>query len=327
MRKLILLAAVLSTTFYACEKAEKNEIYPNHKNVALSSNLNSSLQSTSSEFVAELVSSNQTISGVEGYAWTWEVKKLDNETGLSHFNFIDGVVCEDLMLSDHIVGAQYSQDAGSTWNNVELDWKVDPSTNGAGGNSVCYSGQVLKIDAGGDNLLVRLIMDAEYGIGTQHGVFKRGNGNPNSGLTGCGIIEFEGPTCLPLEDDACFDWQEETAWSAGSRYNTRGNWSTYSSKSSLETENGVKLYAGQTIEIGTVKLTNGTLTITLTNGWELVPDTDAVKIQGYNATPSGNPSPGQFTTYKGSSLTPSISSSNFYGIHLDVRKWVEVPCE
>ncbi len=60
---------------------------------------------------------------------------------------------------------------------------------------------------------------------------------------------------------------------------------------------------------------------------DLLPNTDAVKIQGYNTAPSGkNPAPGQFTTYKGSSLTPSVAQFANYGIHLDVRKAFVVDC-
>jgi hypothetical protein len=327
--KLILVAAVLSTAFYACKKTEI--LNPVKENVALSTNVNSSMQATSSDFKAELLTNNvlfeDQTNSISGYAWTWEVQRINGQTGLSHFNFIDGILCatdeEAGTLREHIVGAYYSQDGGTTWNNVAVSWGLDGSTSGAGNNSNCYEGEVLKIDIGGDNLRIRLIMDAQYEVGVQYGLFKRGAGGPNNTFVDCGIIEFAAPAC-PLEVK-CYDWQTETAWSAGSRYVSKGNWATYSSSSNLN--NGVKLFAGQSIEIGTATLANGVITISLTNGWELVPNTNAVKIQAYSSTPpASNPAPGQFTTYKGSSLTPSVGSGNFYGIHLDVRKSVEVPC-
>jgi hypothetical protein len=179
---------------------------------------------------------------------------------------------------------------------------------------------VFKINFGGDNLRVRLIMDAEYEVGVQYALFKRGKGKKGSPPE-CGIIQFSAPAC-PVSK--CYDWQEETAWAAGDRYENPGNWATYSTASALA--NGVTIYAGQNSVAGTVTLTNGVLTISLSNGWELVPNTDAVKIQGYNSAPSGNPAPGQFNTYKGSSLTPSLATYDYYGIHLDVRKSVEVEC-
>lgn len=321
--KLILAAAVISTAFYACKKSEI--LTPVKENVALSSNVNSSTTATSTDFNAELLSNNVAFedqtNSVTGYAWTWEVQRINGQTGLSHFNFIDGMLCATDesagTLREHIVGAYYSTDAGTTWNYVSPSWAVDGST-----RDECYDGEVLKINFGGDNLLVRLVMDAEYEVGVQYALFKRGNGGPNNTFAACGIIEFAAPAC-PLQVK-CYDWQTETAWSAGSRYNTKGNWATYSTSSALAS--GVTLYAGKTTAIGTATLVNGTIEISLTGGWELVPNTDAVKIQGYNTAPSGNPAPGQFTTYKGSSLSPSVSSFSFYGIHLDVRKSIEVPC-
>lgn len=327
--KLILAVALLSTVFYACKKSEI--LNPTQEKVALSTNLNSSVSATSSDFNAELLSNNVSFSdqtnSVTGYAWIWEVQRINGQTGLSHFNFIDGILCatdeEAGTLREHIVGAYYSQDGGTTWNYVAPTWAEDGSTSGAGNNSNCYEGEVLKIDFGGDDLQIRLIMDEQYEVGVQYGLFKRGGGGPNNTFADCGIIEFAAPAC-PLEVK-CYEWQNETAWGAGKRYVSKGNWATYSSASDLA--NGVTLYAGQTTAVGTATLSGGVLTISLTNGWELVPNTNAVKIQGYSSTPpASNPAPGQFTTYKGSSLTPSVGSSNFYGIHLDVRKSFEVEC-
>jgi len=90
------------------------------------------------------------------------------------------------------------------------------------------------------------------------------------------------------------------------------------------------LYAGQTLPAGSATLTvNGdntvTIAITLNAGWSLQDVNEPVKIQGYSIAPTGNPSPGLFTTYKGGELLVTVPAYNFYGIHLDVRKVVDCP--
>lgn len=126
-------------------------------------------------------------------------------------------------------------------------------------------------------------------------------------------------------DEVCYD--DETAWSNGPRYSPRGNWATYTPHA----EGDVTLYAGRTNDAGTVSFSavdaddNVTITIALDNGYFLNPDTDeSVKIQGYNNAPSGNPAPGSFTTYKGTSLEVTVAAANFYGVHLDLL--IEADC-
>lgn len=135
----------------------------------------------------------------------------------------------------------------------------------------------------------------------------------------------------PEDVEPCY--QEETAWADGVRYNTdhSGNWATYTGYAGVEKT--VTLYAGRTIEAGTVTITPEgdmvKITINLENGWMLQVDEedDAVKVQGYVDAPSGNPAPGQFETYKGNELEFTVPAFNFYGIHLDVRKEVDCPVE
>lgn len=152
--------------------------------------------------------------------------------------------------------------------------------------------------------------------------------------------------------------QSETAWAAGTRFVLKGNWATYLNYTvvpcpppaiqtavectSFQNETafggnaagggnawwyyydgvGVEtVWAGQSINVGTVSLVGGNLLITLTGGWELVPTAaESVKIQGYTTFPSSRPAAGQFTTYKGTSLTVPVGSFPYYVIHLDVRK-------
>jgi len=129
--------------------------------------------------------------------------------------------------------------------------------------------------------------------------------------------------CTP--PPACYE--EESAWSAGTRYVTRGNWATYSAYMA----GSVNVYAGKNKFAGTVTMSEVssdgkvTITIALNEGWSLQEVSNPVKIQGYNTSvPSGNPSPGRFAS-KGSSLTVTLAKADYYGIHLDVREAVACP--
>jgi hypothetical protein len=312
MKKLILVASVAIVTLFACQKSEFLTPKNSSENIALSEGLNSN--TTSPAFNIELKSSN-VVNG-SNFEWVWKVTNGSFGKDISHFNFTDFTICEVISLKDALVGAAYSTD-GINWTTSTVAWERDPSINGAGRNQDCFGGDVMKIDAGQSTIYYKLILNEEFGVGDNNS-----NGYWKSS-TSCGLISYDGPTCLP-EEEKCYDWQTESAWSTGSRYNTKGNWATYSTATALAS--GVTIYAGKTIDIGTAKLTSGVLTITLKNGWELMSNSSSVKIQGYNTAPSGNPAPGQFTTYKGNSLTPTLSSFSFYGIHLDVRKSFEVPC-
>ncbi|WP_298684156.1 hypothetical protein [uncultured Methanomethylovorans sp.] len=143
-------------------------------------------------------------------------------------------------------------------------------------------------------------------------------GDPNRVFTNMNFIN--------QRDEVCY--KGETAWATGPRYVTKGNWATYTPYAG-ETKT-VKIYAGQTIEIGTATLApvNGKVKITINLYGALFADVkENLKIQGYTAVPPAqNPAPGKFTTYKGtisgSSTTVIVDKFNFYGIHLDVK----VPC-
>jgi hypothetical protein len=142
-------------------------------------------------------------------------------------------------------------------------------------------------------------------------------------------------------EEPCYDfvWKGETAWAANGntsgtlRYINRGNWATYTAYSG--SAKSVTLFAGQTMNAGTVAFSDVsggmvTITITLNEGWRLKAGDEAVKIQGYDSAPSGNPSPGLFTTYKGNSLSIMVPQRAFYGVHLDVEwqteELIEVEC-
>lgn len=128
-------------------------------------------------------------------------------------------------------------------------------------------------------------------------------------------------------------WKDETAWAAGSRYVSRGNWATYTQYVSGST---VILYAGQTMNAGTVQfsaVSGGTVTITITlaSGWRFAPVDENVKIQDYSSPPpSENPIPGKFTS-KGTADSGSntfsivVPANNYYGVHVDVERRVACP--
>lgn len=118
------------------------------------------------------------------------------------------------------------------------------------------------------------------------------------------------------------DCQTETAFGGNTGINVGqpGAWWYYYNASS----GGVQtIWAGQTIDVGTVTVVAGVVNITLTGGWQLEDVDDPVKIKGYNVLPTKRPAAGQFTgegTYKGSDLTDiNIGIYSYYVIHLDVE--------
>lgn len=141
-----------------------------------------------------------------------------------------------------------------------------------------------------------------------------------------GFVESE---ILLIENcNECTNWQTESAF-AGEAIGggNKGWWFSYDGDG-VET-----IWAGQNINVGTVEyISGGEMVITLKDGWELNPiklnketgeeteNTEPVKIQGYTTLPSDRPAAGQFTTYKGTELTPEVDEYAFYVIHLDVRK-------
>ena len=129
-----------------------------------------------------------------------------------------------------------------------------------------------------------------------------------------------------------YSFQEETAWAFDDpTYEYGGNWAKYIQYDGVEKT--VIFLAGQKPTDMTVTLTlagEGKVKMVFKNIFEIAPEsdgkwvfqdvTDAIKIQGYETAPSGNPAPGQFTYYKGRDLEIVVNSANYYGIHLDVAK-------
>lgn len=149
-----------------------------------------------------------------------------------------------------------------------------------------------------------------------------------SGRTGSGRdqqdIESRATQVWVVVDYTSCEWIGETAWANGNRYVDPGNWATYTP---YVADNTVILYAGQTMEAGTVHFSAQvaglvTITIILNEGWRFYDDPENVKIQDYTSAPSGNPSPGLFD-WKGyateSPFSIDVPENNFYGVHMDVE--------
>ncbi|MFU8772402.1 MAG: hypothetical protein ACNA8H_08285, partial [Anaerolineales bacterium] len=136
----------------------------------------------------------------------------------------------------------------------------------------------------------------------------------------------------------CLIFDGQTAWAANGsvpgelRYTERGNWATY--VVFFGEAKTTTLFAGQNMEAGSVSFTpvNGDveITVSLTEDWEFEAVSENLKVQDYADAPSGNPSPGQFDHKKTcaeaeSSCTISVPFNNFYGVHVEVGKWVPDP--
>jgi hypothetical protein len=136
--------------------------------------------------------------------------------------------------------------------------------------------------------------------------------------------------CFNEPDDLC--WKDETAWAYGTRYEDPGNWATFTPYVAGST---VTLYAGQTWNAGTVHFSavdegEVTITITLGTGYKFWDVEENVKIQDYEAAPSGNPAPGGFDhkeTATTSPFTIKVPSNNYYGVHVDVGRVIPCPPE
>lgn len=143
--------------------------------------------------------------------------------------------------------------------------------------------------------------------------------------------------CWNPEEELCYSY--ETAWAAGNRYVTRGNWATWTPYNG--TAKTVDLIAGQHYVAGTVEFSAPvagmvTITIQLNPGWYFAYGDahgmwdESVHIQGYNSRPPAkNPAPGLFA-YKypaeGQTFSRQVPVASFaYGVHTKLA--VVVPCE
>jgi hypothetical protein len=260
---------------------------------------------------ADLADYTVDASSTNGFTFTFDISINQGAKDISHltFNFND---CEGESLNVNNV-ISFSVDGVSI-----------PLSQLANGDPTCTYAEgsfPFKLDEGySEDIQVVIVLDTKSSGGTA--TIKAGSTQSGGGCFAYDFVYDCGSTPEP-----CYEYKGETAWSAGSRYVTRGNWATYTAYA----EGTVNLYAGQHMLAGTVSLSavnDGmvTITIDLDEEWSFQEGDNAVKVQGYDAAPSGNPSPGRFTTYKGNEVEFSVPAADFYGIHLDVQRMVEVEC-
>lgn len=208
--------------------------------------------------------------------------------------------------------------AGFTANGVDVMSKL--GTTEGQGNS-CYGklpNPFVKLDLGFTTPTVTLVITLDTPVMSGQMLIKSAQD-----CWGLNDPKFMFSIACPLKETLCTE--EETAWATGQRYVTRGNWATYTAYQ----VGTVNVYAGQNKFAGTATFSavsggNVTITVSLNPGWSLQEVSNPVKIQGYSVAPTGNPSPGRFSS-KGSSLTVTLPYANFYGIHLDVKHSIECP--
>jgi hypothetical protein len=197
------------------------------------------------------------------------------------------------------------------------------------GQNDCYgmlADPIVKLGQGFTAPIVVFVI--AFDVPVMDGVFLIKAGSANS-PTGGGCFGLNDPnysfsrTCV-VDLPKCY--QDDSAWGAGQRYVSRGNWATFTAYSA---NGSVNIFAGQNKWAGTASMSainngNVTITITLNEGWSLQEVSNPVKVQGYSVAPTGNPSPGRFAS-KGTSLIVTVPAAAYYGIHLDVRQLVECP--
>jgi hypothetical protein len=265
-----------------------------------------------------------TVGGVVGIVYS---KNVASQGG--------NIRCADLPVSysysvgdDGVGGIDASLVNGYAWpqgfsistDGTNVTWSFTPYVD-ANGRQWCLAGVSFLVKGGNATNVYTYGADATGDSGLHSPINNGGNVAALSNFGFCYSL-YDCTTVTPC-------YQDETAWAAGKRYTTKGNWATYVEYTGAA--KSVTLLAGQTHNAGSVSfsaVSGGmvTITISFTGGWGLNPNaSEGVKIQGYNTAPSGNPAPGQFTTYKGNNLTVTVPSSKFFGVHVDVSKEITCP--
>ena len=70
------------------------------------------------------------------------------------------------------------------------------------------------------------------------------------------------------------------------------------------------------------------ITVALDGDWEFEDISENLIVQDYAPAPSGNPAPGLFAWKDyaaGGSFNIKVPANNFYGVHVNVGKWVPDP--
>lgn len=267
-------------------------------------------------------------STTDGYSWTIEIDQSAAHD-ISHLIFSDLKGCDGTLLSFQDNDITTAIDS-VTINGQDWSGKTTPAI---GNGEACLpflSNITVKLDKvsdsfNGGTVTVFITFNVQVSGGSffinsarncvgSNGVFDKKN--PTDIVLA--PINFYKP-CPPKPE--CTGYQSETGWATGTRYVTRGNWATYTPYQAGAT---VNIYAGQNMFAGTVTMSAAsggmvTITIALNADWSFQNVGEPVKIQGYGTAPTGNPSPGRFSS-KGTSTTVTLPAAAFYGIHLDLKK-------
>ena len=244
----------------------------------------------------------ETRSGVipELVTWVGSAEFECSQAGCGEFSFkVDGwdqTVDGPYVYNDNIISIYDNDGKSFSWTS---EYKVCAVIVKGGPNSYVYH---YEGGACGDEGLVAPVNQ------------KNGKNYAVSHVSFCWIDE----TC-----DEAYECSNETAWAEGTRYIPQGNWATYTGYAPGTT---VKLVAGQNKEAGEVTFGevvdgNVTISIQLNPGWCFQDVPENVKIQGYDAAPSGNPSIGLFANKADASesyWSGSVPYNAFYGVHVDV---------
>jgi hypothetical protein len=288
------------------------------------------------EFTIELLNVTEDGSFV---TFEYEVCRIGGSSALSHWGIGLGQIdClgEEFDIEDLVVSVTMNGE------DIEFDVGLDPTTQLFGIKFNEGEGDVDSCNTYAVTFDTSVLEEGQtLGVGCVVAATKAGNQDiTRVDRDSPGYACIAGPVCEVVEEfEEC--WEGQTAWADGERYVARGNWATWT-----ECEDGtVTLYAGQTLEAGTVEISGCgteevTIIITLNEGWRFAEDEEGnpvpenLKIQGYECDdPALNlsPSPGLFTTSKttesGNSAEVTVDPYCIYGIHVDVQQLVECPEE
>ncbi|GAB1371631.1 hypothetical protein MASR1M45_16930 [Candidatus Kapaibacterium sp.] len=252
--------------------------------------------------------------------WVWEWQVVNTAPGnglngtqqaLSHLDLIFGLE-ECAGNWSNVVSAGVKNYGATAWTDFTPTYQEDMSLRNSGD---CYRDPVLKFSVttnGSNASYFRLVLNDEFEVDETSGglIMKYANK--------CSIISFPGIGCPPEDfgiEEICYYNSSETAWSAGTRFNTKGNWATYSTYTG-----GTKtydLYAGQSILVGSVTVEPAiggvNVTYSLNGTWGLSEYHLhlATSVSGIPQANNKNPIPGQFK-YKGSyELDPDDIDSTY----------------
>lgn len=332
MKKINLLFALVVVTafFFGCQDSTSiNE--PVYKQTFAENTF------SADGYTITLVSHDKNADG--NWEWIWTIKNNNPGNGnngtyqnLSHWVFEPGTC----LMAEDIVSAAHSGN-GTDFTEILAPYNFQPDPSFANTCGI-ETGNVFKFNFGtdGSNLsYYKLVVNKNFDVNTDAVAYLKSGNN-----TGCGTMNFDGIGCETTEK--CYNYDCQTGFGGETVGSGSAWWFAYdTSVGGVQT-----IYAGQNMNAGTVEYKDGKIEITLAEGWSLKefewmkdkknedicgeatdsPYLEPVKIQGYETLPYSRPSAGKFTTYKGTSLNPDVTSSNYYVIHLDLVQKYEVDC-